>query len=158
VTTRAASVRVGSGRSEARLVVVAYVDTGVLVKGLRHSGATCRRRSEAPQERPTGIIDIGACGDHVGCCAKGSRKRTHSQSPQACQRIDRDYQRLLKVRLNQEVLRDAEKLPFEFALHMSDAVHFEVGSATLASAGNHAPASCRGQHDAACRPGGKNGS
>jgi hypothetical protein len=52
-----------------------------------------------------------------------------SESASLRRRIDRDYQRVLKVRLTQEVLRDAERLLFEFALGVSDAVH--SGSAAV---------------------------
>jgi len=54
-----------------------------------------------------------------------------SQSASLRRRIDRDYQRILKVRLTEEVLSDAEKLLFEFALRASDAVH--LGSAAVLS-------------------------
>jgi predicted nucleic acid-binding protein len=114
------------------LVIPAYVDTSVLVKvyDVREPRAAdvLRRLKNA---RLASSVLVRA--EIMSAVARKVRANEISQSEFANlrRRIDRDYHHVLKVRLTEEVLRDAEKLLFEFVLRASDAVH--LGSAAVLS-------------------------
>ena len=114
------------------MVVPAYVDASVLVKiydAREPRAADVRRRLK--NVRLASSILVRA--EIMSAVARKVRagELPQSQSASLRRRIDRDYQRILKVRLTEEVLSDAEKLLFEFALRASDAVH--LGSAAVLS-------------------------
>jgi len=114
------------------LVIPAYVDTSVLVKiydAREPRAAEVRRRLKNARLASSVLVRAEIMSAVVRKVRAG--ELAPSESASLRRRIDRDYQRVLKVRLTQEVLRDAEKLLFEFVLRASDAVH--LGSAAVLS-------------------------
>jgi predicted nucleic acid-binding protein len=114
------------------LVDSAYVDTSVLVK--IYDVREPRASEVLGRLRNTRLASsVLVRAEIMSAVARKVRAGELSKTESAGlrRRIDRDYQRILKVRLNEEVLREAEKLLFEFPLRASDAVH--LGSAAVLS-------------------------
>ena len=114
------------------MVIPAYVDTSVLVKvydAREPRAAEVLKRLKNVRLASSVLVRA----EMMSAVARKVRASELSQSESASlrRRIDRDYQRVLRVRLTDEVLREAEKLLFEFALRASDAVH--LGSAAVLS-------------------------
>ena len=114
------------------MVIPAYVDTSVLVRiydAREPGGAEVRRRLKNARLASSVLVRAEIMSAVARKLRAGELLQLEFASLR--RRIDRDCQRILKVRLTQEVLREAEKLLFEFPLRASDAVH--LGSAAVLS-------------------------